>query len=377
MFVSHDYRKYQYYSERIFGILENFSPQLEIFSIDEAFVELASPNDSVAADYISSIVKDIKQSLFDQLGPVLTATIGVGHGKRLAKLAGEFKKPDGCVVLLNDSETELAQKFKKHGALSFLRHELYKQADIEELCGIGHTTGRRLRGNSVNTLADLAKLSLDELRALVFPYEKELFLVGKGQVPSPVISYRNQKAEQSIGHQYTLPRDIPVVDLPSVLFYLAEKVGYRLRKNGFVSHHLGVYLRKSKLPNGKFGGSWYAHQKTSQQIETDLDIYRRTWSLIEQSLNDPNGNLRAHELIRMPGIVVTELIKSPSAMQSIISDEQSSVTLTRAMDNIRQRYGNRSISSGLSVKTKLHHIPDGRRKRFNPINKQNQTSIFN
>ncbi len=366
--VQPNYKKYQYYSEKMFGILESISPHLEIFSIDEAFVEIqrqGTGNEGghrEVASSITTIVHQIKKRFRAELGEVVTATVGVGHGKRLAKLAGEMQKPDGYVVLVSDDETDYRDAFQNCGALAFTRAELFAQTDIEELCGIGPRLGRRLRAAGVQTLADLAGRTLDELKTIVFPCHKELYLIGQGVDPSPTVSYRAAKPEQSIGHMYTMPRDLPVTDLPPVLSYLAEKVGRRMRKGGFIAHRLTLYLRFSRLT----GGGWSSYRRTSQQLASDQDLYATAWSLIDEALSQPGSGLTATTLVRMPALTASDLKPRHSAPAPLFTEEERRLRLTQALDELRDQYGDRTVTSGLSVHTKLHDIPDGRRKRFTP-----------
>jgi len=368
--VEPNYKKYQYYSEKMFGILESFSPKLEIFSIDEAFVDISSQvtgnsnqdETEYTAQQITAIVQRIKQRFNKSLGEMLTATVGVGHGKRLAKLAGEMQKPNGYVVLVGDNEAKLRDAFRQHNALAFTRSELYTITDIEELCGIGPQLGRRLRAAGIQTLADLAHRTIDELKIVVSPYHKELYLVGQGIDPSPTVSYRQAKAEQSIGHMYTLPHDLPVIDLPSTLAYIAEKVGRRMRRKAFVAHRIHLYLRFSK----QTGGGWSSTWRTSQQLASDRDIYGTVWRLIDAALTDPGSDLTQYTLIRMPAITASDLQHTQQSPQSLIPEEQQAQSLVHALESIRDTYGDRAVTSGLSFGTKLHDIPDGRRKRFRP-----------
>ncbi len=359
--VPPDYETYQAWSETMFGILETLSPSVEIFSIDEAFVELHGiPAGEQGIAAILHNVAHIKAMLRRHLGEVMTASIGIAHGKRLAKLAGEFHKPDGCVALLGDDEGVTVRQFQQAGARAFTRGALYAQAPIGELAGIGRKLERKLHAVGVRTLADLATKTLDELKPVVFPYEKELYLIAQGVDTAPVIPYWAAKPEQSIGHQYTLPTDLPVVDLPSVLNYLVEKVGQRLRRQGFVAHGVAVYLRKSDR------SGWSSHMSTSQQLESDRDLYQAAWSLIEQAINTPGSGLTAGTHIRMPSVTTFKLARRRQATMSLLPSEQRTERLTKAMDAVRNKFGSRSITSGLSLGTQLYAVPDGRRKRFTP-----------
>lgn len=360
--VPPDYETYQSWSETMFGILETLSPSVEIFSIDEAFVELHGiPAREQGVATILHNVAHIKDMLRRHLGEVMTASVGIAHGKRLAKLAGEFHKPDGCIALLGDNEVASVREFRRGGARAFTRNELYAQAPIGELAGIGRKLERKLHAVGIRTLADLATKSLDELKPIIFPYDKELYLIAQGIDTAPVIPYWAAKPEQSIGHQYTLPSDLPVVDLPAVLNYLVEKVGARLRRQGFVAHGIAVYLRKGDR------SSWSSHMSTSQQLESDRDLYQAAWALIEQAINTPGSGLNAGTHIRMPSITTFKLAQRRHATMSLLPSEQRTERLTKAMDAVRTKFGNRSITSGLSLGTSLYAVPDGRRKRFSPV----------
>ena len=354
--VEPDYPKYRAYSERLFGLLDTLSPYVEIFSIDEAFVELdrrLTPAD------ITSLVRTLKARLRHALGPVLTASVGIAHNKRLAKLASESMKPDGIVALLDDHEHELVQTFKTLGIRARTRGAHYVATDIEELAGIGPRLGRRLRGGGVHTLQDLAECTLDELRTLVFPYERELWLVGQGIDPSPVVPHWAARAEQSIGHQYTLPADTPVRALEPTLMWLAERVASRMRRRGFVAQRLTLYFRRTGAP------SWQASQRTTQRLESDRDVFTAAMQLVRDAVRDDLDALTTETRVRMPALTVSELTPRASTPQSLFGPERSTL-LTRAVDRIRERFGSRAVTSGLTRAIRHHVVPDGRQRRFSP-----------
>ncbi|MCA9388965.1 hypothetical protein KC644_04405, partial [Candidatus Berkelbacteria bacterium] len=313
------------------------------------------------ANYVSSVVAEIKLKIKKEIGSVITATVGVSHGKRLAKLAGEIQKPNGFVVLLHDHEQQTYNDFKKLNALTFKRAELFKKTDIQTLPGIGPRLGRRLRANGIHTLLQLSQLDFKDLKKIVFPYEKELYFTGLGLDPTPVTPYWQQAREKSIGHQYTLPRDEAVVDLPPILARLAEKVGRRLRKHNFIAHRLNLYLRTHNR------GNWASYQNTTKQIESDTDIYKLTWKIISEALANPSSDLNPFTQIRMPSITLTKLKSKNNSTQPILKKERREMILTEAINEIQNRFGDRAITSGLSLNTKMHYVPDGRRKRFTPM----------
>lgn len=378
--VEPHYETYQRISERMFGILESFSPDLEIYSIDEAFlqVDIHPRNDSRKAtkdsrysvrdsvdvlqivEQLVSTAEAIKVRLREELGEVLTASIGIAHNKRLAKLASESQKPSGLTVLLDEAEGKTIAQFQRLGVRAFSWYDFFQGTDIEALAGIGPRIARRLRGIGVHTLADLGAKTLGELESAVYPYHKELYLIARGQDASLVIPYWRAKDEQSIGHQYTLPSDIAVIELPATIAWLAERIGRRLRQGGFVAHQLSVYLRQTDGPG------WSARSRTSRQLETDHDIYLTAWDLIREAADSPGSGLGWGSMIRMPNLTASGLVLQANSSQSLLEAPSKWSLLTSAIDALKDRFGDKSVSTGLSLGVKYHSIPDGRRKRFEP-----------
>ena len=336
--------------------MDTLSPYVEIFSIDEAFVEL---DNRLTPAQIVSLVRTLKMRLCRAVGPILTASVGIAHNKRLAKLASEVMKPNGIVAILDDHEGELVQAFRALNVRAKTRVEHYANTDIEELTGIGPRLGRRLRSGGIHSLADLSTRSIDELRTLVFPYERELWLIGQGIDPSPVIPHWAAKAEQSIGHQYTLPADTAVRNLKPTVMWLAERVASRMRRRGFVAQRVTLYFRRTGAPN------WQASKRTSHRIESDRDLFDTAMHLIREAVLDDLDLLTNEMRVRMPSLTVSELSPRHSAPQALFAPIRAA-SLTRAIDRIRERFGNRAVTSGLTQSIQHHIIPDGRQRLFAP-----------
>ncbi len=322
--------------------------------------EIFLRDSAIVASYLVSTAEAIKVRFRQELGEMLTASIGIAHNKRLAKLASESHKPDGLTVLLEESEGQLIRAFRRLGVRAFTWREFFEETDIEALAGIGPRLARRLRAIGVQTLADLGTKTLTELETAVFPYHRELYLIGRGQDPSPVIPYWRAKDEQSMGHQYTLPQDIPVIELPATIAWLAERIGRRLRRGGFVAHGLSISLHQTSGPG------WGSQTRTSRQLETDHDLYVAAWDLIREAADRPGSGLTWAALIHRPNLTAHGLVRVSHSSQSLLPAPDKWSLLTRAIDTLKDRFGDRAITTGLSLGARYHLIPDGRRKRFTP-----------
>lgn len=143
---SSNYTLYGDISNRIMNILRNFSPDVEIYSIDEAFVDLTGFKDRDLAKY----ARDIKVSVEKQVG--VPVSIGIANTKTLAKLANKIGK-----------------KYKCYGGIFDIRDhpnmtKILKTFDVSDIWGIGYQYTKKLRSQGINTIFDLINKNDDWLR---------------------------------------------------------------------------------------------------------------------------------------------------------------------------------------------------------------------
>lgn len=333
--VPADYSKYQFISRQVFTILEQFTPLIEIFSIDEAFLDLT---DLVRnTEEAKEIAYRIKSEIRTKIGDYLSCSIGISHNKILAKLASEMQKPDGLTVINHDNLKEILQK-----------------TPVEDLCGIGPKLTRKLNLLGLKTLAQLGECDPTRLsRFLGANNGKCLHLWGQGIDNAPVTPYYEYPSEKSFGHSYTLPKNIfGVSETKQVLLKLAEKVGRRLRRAKVCGRTVHLFVRF-------FDFSGLSQQITVNDfINNGLKIYEIGLKIMRQnSLNKP---------IRALGISVTNIVKDKNIPQSLLAEDIEQEQLIKAADIINDRYGEFTLfrASLTTVKNKIENIPDGRNKRI-------------
>lgn len=137
VFVESDYEKYSLFSLRMFEILRRFSPQVEEYSIDEAFVDLTGLRKVYRCSY-GDIGMKIKETIKRELG--ITVSVGVSLTKVLAKVASRHKKPDGLTVIPG---REI--------------HFYLKELPVEKIWGIGPNTAAYCEKLGIKTALDFAK----------------------------------------------------------------------------------------------------------------------------------------------------------------------------------------------------------------------------
>jgi DNA polymerase-4 len=219
--------KYEYVSSLCMQIFHQFTPWIEPYSIDEAFLDvtggdrLFGPADRLA--------KKLKNKIKKELG--LTCSVGIAPNKLLAKLASSLNKPDGLTVIPKDQA-----------------REILKPLEVTRICGIGDKAAKLLSGLGIHTLGELASYP-EEILTRKFGKNGEWFhLVAMGIDHSPVFS--RTVAEKSIGHGRTLPQDISdPQQIFSVLLSLSSMVARRLRARGLAGRTVTLRVRYSDFVN--------------------------------------------------------------------------------------------------------------------------------
>ncbi len=344
--VPANYDRYIFTSKRIFAMLERFSPKVEIFSIDEAFVELPSRcnwDDAIA------IAKQIKKLIRIQIGSWVTCSIGISYGRTLAKLASELQKPDGLIVIRPEDFAAMAAT-----------------TPIHELCGIGWRIGPRLNQMGIFTIAELGQAPPDMLVKTFGPHTGNwLHRIGNGQDNGRLRSFRELPQEKSVGHSYTLPQDISnPADAKRTLLLLCERVAVRLRRKGLLARGVTLYLR--------FGDrtGYGQHLLTKTYIADGYQIYKVAEKLLEAS---PLG-----KPIRLVAVSTYELIKQVEHSKPLFLDEQHHEELLEALDAINNRYGEFTVHRATlsRVKKRVFRLPDGRHSRLYTPDTESDRSVL-
>jgi DNA polymerase IV (archaeal DinB-like DNA polymerase) len=210
-FVSVDMPKYARVSEEVMHIVRRFMPHVEQASIDEVYGDLSWAGSYEEAE---QVCRRVKEEIRSQ--ERLTASVGIGPNKLIAKIASGWRKPDGLTVV------------REHEAETFLA-----PLPIRVIPGIGPKTEGILKAKGVKIVTDLRGLPLDQLEALLGKRGVDLYAKVRARDDSPVEEYSQP---QSIGEQETFEADtLDSHTLLSQLEELVRGVMERLHHEGFHS----------------------------------------------------------------------------------------------------------------------------------------------
>lgn len=219
-FITPNMEKYARISEHIMAILRTHTNHIEQASVDEAYIDLT---DAGSYERAEKICRAIKREIMQKES--LTASIGIGPNKLIAKIASDFNKPDGLTIV------------READAESFLEQNV-----LRKIPGIGPKTEQLLAAHDITTVAELKRLSQQQLQALLGKSGSDLYEKARARDDSELVEEWTAK---SISEQETLQHDTHAGDIIiALLKKLAQQVVARLIAEGFTScKTIGITIR--------------------------------------------------------------------------------------------------------------------------------------
>lgn len=218
-FVPPDFSRYRAVSHSVREIFKRHTDLIEPLSLDEAYLDVtANKTDLPTA---TRVAKTIRQQIREELN--LTASAGVAPNKFLAKIASDWKKPDGLFVI-QPNEVE-----------SFLT-----PLPIYRIPGVGKVTEKRMEAIGIKTVGDLRNQDLAILEANFGRYGVRLFELARGIDRNPVVPDRPTK---SISAEDTFERDLPLNEIEPMIRRLAERVWIASRKETRIARTVVLKLK--------------------------------------------------------------------------------------------------------------------------------------
>jgi len=209
VFLDVNFRKYEKASAEIMQIVGKYSPLIEQASIDEAYFDLSHLKNFTKA---KKICQEIKNEIKNK--QKLTASVGLGPNKLIAKIASDMQKPNGLTLVLPE-ETE-----------GFL-----EPLSVRKIPGIGPQTEKIFWKMGIKTVKELKTVSFNIMTNLLGKWGMDLYYKIRGRDESPLIHEREVK---SVGEQETFEKDsLDFKIIFSHLNKLCEDVFGRFRENGF------------------------------------------------------------------------------------------------------------------------------------------------
>jgi nucleotidyltransferase/DNA polymerase involved in DNA repair len=311
VYLRPDMGKYARVSGEIMEIFLAFTDLVEPISIDEAFLDCSGSRRLFGSG--REIACSIRERIRSQVR--LTASVGVASNKFVAKVASDFGKPDGLVVVEPGQERAFLEPLP-----------------IRRLWGVGPKTENLLRDAGIARIGDLARLSAEDLQPWLGNSGEQLGRLAQGIDDRPVSPEEGYK---SIGHETTFERDTADAELVgATLLELVEKVARRLRAHGVACRTVTVKLRDADF-------STHTRRTTLDEPADTAERIAPVAARLMRSLTGGRG-----KLVRLVGVYASNLF-APLAggqLELFAAPPRKDRELAAAVDSIVHRYGEGAIT---------------------------------
>ena len=313
-------RRYTDTSARIMNILSEFTPQVEVYSIDEAFLDLSGS--LTLFNGVEAIARDIKRRIRQETG--LTCSVGVAPNKLLAKLTSGLEKPDGLVILGEGDVPGLLENLP-----------------VGKMHGIGKKTAQKLAGYGIFTCSELARFPVDGLKKSFGIIGEHLHRMAQGIDDAPVIALDEAPDAKSIGHSTTYDKDIDDrEEIQRQILRLAEMVGRRARRHHYAGRTVTLTVRYNDFTT-------FSKRRTiNDYINHGLDIYRVADQILE--------GIKLIKPVRLTGVSLSGMVRGALQLKLFESRQKKDDMAVEAMDEINNRYGEFSITYGRLLNCRKH-----------------------
>ena len=324
--VPPNYGLYEKCSKAFMDILRQYSPDVEQYSIDEAFVDMTG-TEGLWGDAVTAAYR-MKDQIRDTLG--FTVNIGISENKLLAKMASDFQKPDRVHTLWRN---EIEDKMWP--------------LPVSDLFFVGRATTQKLLKLGIQTIGDLAHADPELLKIHLKKHGEVIWAFARGMDVSVVQS--EAPANKGYGNSTTIAFDVTDASTAKlVLLALAETVGTRLRAAKVRAEVIAVGIKSHDL-------RYASHQMTLRNATNiTTEIHKFACQLFDE--------LWDGSAIRHLGIHTSRIKDGINMRQLDMFDDTDYEKLEKmdaAVDRIRKRYGIDSVKRAAFVDSPIDHMSGG------------------
>ncbi len=303
------YGLYRRFSDAFMAILREYSPEVEPYSIDEAFVDMSGMERLYGPPVEAA--NTIRERIWQELG--FTVNIGISTNRLLAKMASDFKKPNLVHTLFPD---EIADKMWP--------------LPVGELFFVGRATERRLADMGIRTIGELARMDRRLMVSHLGRHGEVIWDFANGKASALVES--EQSDAKGYGNSTTVAFDVTDSETARlVLLSLCETVGARLRNHGVRAETVAVTLKNTELKSRVHQMALGAPTNITEELyQASCRLFNELWE---------------GEALRLLGVSTGKIREEQSRQISIFdgTDYEKLERLDRAVDQIRGRFGVDSI----------------------------------
>lgn len=320
--VAPNYLRYFKASNSMIELLKEYTPEIQQYSIDEAFLKLDCKDEK---EYIEKAY-EIKNRIKKELG--FTVNIGIGENKLLAKMASELEKPDKVHTL-----------FKRQ-----IKDKMWS-LDIGDLFMVGSKTEKKLKSRGIFTIGDLAKTDKDYIYSWLKKPGKTIWEYANGIENSKIKT--EVDLVQTISNSTTTSCDIEDRERALlILLGISEMLGIRIRDKKICGRVISVWIKDN---------DFFSYSK-----QRKLDIFTNSTNKIYNISSQLFDQIWKGEPLRQFSISISDLLSDEFQQINFLEAyNKKEEIMDKTIDTIRNKYGYNSIKRSCFLNTGIDHIIGG------------------
>lgn len=330
---------YREHSRKVRAVLQDFSPALEMASIDEAYVDMTGTEKLLGPPLLAA--EKLHRQMKERTG--LNCSIGIGSSRLMAKICSDLAKPNGVLYVLPGMEQQFLAPL-----------------DVGKIPGVGKVMKSRLNQMGVTRIGDLPQIPATVLEENFGKWGSAL--AGKARGEDAGGWFEGEVGEdwqaKSISHEHTFATDTrDPGQLESTLARLAEMVGRRLREQEFAARTIQLKLRYSDFSTITRACS------LAEPTGVDMEIFATVQRLFVD-------NWERGRAVRLLGVHASNFQDSPGQMDLLQGEHrQKWKRALSASDRLRDKYGDHAVflAKGMStnIRERVHENPAERKEKKN------------
>ncbi len=327
--VAPDYELYVEASRHFVEVLRRFSPLVEQYSIDEAWVDMTGTQRLYGSPLLAA--EKMRECIWEELG--FTVNVGISTNKILSKIAGDFEKPNKIHTLFPE---EMEEKMWP--------------LPVRDLFLVGPATEQKLKMLGIYTIGDLARADVSFLRKRLGKHGETVWHFANGRNADAVIP--ELPANKGYSNAVTTPRDVTDRETACrVLLSLCETVAMRMRKDGKSGSCLIIQLRTGDFRH-------FSHQlQLPGATNITEELFRATCRALDEAWDYQTP-------LRQLGVQVTKLAKEPYQQYDLFSGMspvryERKLRLDETVDALRDKFGEDIIRRAKFTKEPENHMAGG------------------